>query len=34
VAAGANAAGSVVRCLIAVWHGHLAGASLNQLKGA
>jgi CrcB protein len=34
VAAGANAAGSVVLCLIAVWLGHLAAASLNQLKGA
>jgi CrcB protein len=34
VSAGANAAGSVVLCLIAVWLGHLAAASLNQLKGA
>ncbi len=31
--AGANTVGSVVTCLIAVWLGHLAAASLNQLKG-
>jgi CrcB protein len=31
--AGANTVGSVVTCLVAVWLGHLAAASLNQLKG-
>ena len=32
--AGGNVAGSVVACLVAVWLGHLAAASINQLKGA
>src|SRR5207253_4294793 len=32
--AGANTVGSVVLCLIAVWLGHLAAASLNQMKGS
>jgi len=32
-AAGANIAISVVACLIAVWLGYLAGASLNPAKG-
>jgi len=32
--AGGNIAGSVVTCLVAVWLGHLAAASINQLKGA
>lgn len=31
--AGGNTVGSVVTCLLAVWLGHLAAASLNQLKG-
>ncbi len=31
--AGANTVGSVVTCFVAVWLGHLAAASLNQLKG-
>ena len=30
--AGANIALSVVLCLLAVWLGHIAAASLNQLK--
>ena len=30
--AGANSVGSLVACLVAVWLGHLAAASLNQLK--
>lgn len=29
-----NVGGSVVLCLLAVWLGHLAAVSLNQLKGA
>jgi CrcB protein len=29
-----NVAGSVVLCLVAVWLGHLAAASLNSLKGS
>jgi CrcB protein len=33
-AAGANIAGSVFLCLLAVWLGHLAAASINALKGA
>ena len=32
--AGANIALSVILCLLAVWLGHIAAASLNQLKGA
>ena len=32
-AAGANIALSVVLCLLAVWLGHIAAATLNQLKG-
>ena len=32
--AGGNITGSVVTCLLAVWLGHLAAASLNQLKGS
>jgi CrcB protein len=32
-AAGANIALSVVLCLFAVWLGHIAAATLNQLKG-
>ena len=32
--AGANAVLSLVLCLIAVWLGHIAAATLNQLKGA
>lgn len=31
--AGANATGSFVLCLLAVWLGHVAAASLNQMKG-
>ena len=31
--AGANTAGSVAACLVAVWLGHLAAAYVNQLKG-
>lgn len=31
--AGANSVASVVACLVAVWLGHLAANSLNQLKG-
>lgn len=31
--AGANSVGSLVACLVAVWLGHLAALSLNQLKG-
>jgi CrcB protein len=31
--AGGNIAGSVVFCLVAVWLGHIAAASINQLKG-
>lgn len=31
--AGANTVGSVVACLVAVWLGHLAASSLNQMKG-
>jgi CrcB protein len=34
VLAGANIAGSVVLCLVAVWLGHIAAVALNQLKGA
>ena len=33
VQAGGNAVLSLVSCLLAVWLGHLAAASLNQLKG-
>ncbi len=32
--AGANVGLSVALCLLAVWLGHLAAASLNQLKGS
>jgi len=32
--AGGNVGISVLACLIAVWAGHVAAASLNQLKGA
>jgi CrcB protein len=32
LAAGANIGSSVLLCLIAVWLGHIAAASLNQLK--
>lgn len=32
--AGANIGLSLLLCLIAVWLGHIAAASLNQLKGA
>ena len=32
--AGANVGMSFVCCLIAVWSGHIAAQSLNQLKGA
>ena len=32
--AGGNIAGSVVLCLLAVWLGHLAAASINTLKGS
>ncbi|MGD0187145.1 MAG: fluoride efflux transporter CrcB [Roseiarcus sp.] len=32
--AGANIGMSFVFCLLAVWLGHIAAASLNQLKGA
>ena len=32
--AGVNIALSLVLCLAAVWLGHVAAASLNQLKGA
>jgi fluoride exporter len=32
--AGANVALSVALCLVAVWLGHVAAASLNQLRGA
>ena len=32
--AGANIALSVALCLLAVWLGHVAAASLNRLKGA
>ncbi|MBV8767243.1 MAG: fluoride efflux transporter CrcB [Hyphomicrobiales bacterium] len=32
--AGLNIVFSVVLCLVAVWLGHIAAASLNQLKGA
>lgn len=31
--AGGNAVGSLVLCLLAVWLGHFAAASLNALKG-
>jgi CrcB protein len=31
--AGANAVGSLVACLVAVWLGHLAASYINQLKG-
>jgi CrcB protein len=33
-AAGANIVGSVFLCLLAVWLGHIAAASLNAMKGA
>lgn len=32
--AGGNVVLSVVLCMLAVWLGYVAGASLNQLKGA
>ena len=32
--AGANIALSVVSCLVAVWLGHVAAATLNSLKGS
>ena len=32
--AGGNIGLSVVACLVAVWLGHIAAASMNQLKGA
>jgi len=32
--AGGNIAGSVVFCLLAVWLGHVAAASINKLKGS
>ena len=32
--AGLNIGGSVLMCMIGVWLGHVAAASLNQLKGA
>jgi len=32
--AGGNIVLSVVLCLLAVWLGHIAAASLNQMKGA
>jgi len=31
---GGNVAGSVALCLLAVWLGHLAAASINSLKGS
>lgn len=31
--AGANAVGSLVLCLVAVWLGHLAAMAVNSLKG-
>jgi len=34
VFAGANVGASVVFCLLAVWAGHVAALSVNQLKGA
>lgn len=34
VPAGANIAGSVILCLVAVWLGHIAAAGLNAMKGA
>jgi CrcB protein len=34
LAAGGNVLGSVVLCLLFVWLGAIAGAALNQLKGA
>jgi len=33
-AAGANIGLSVLLCLVAVWLGHIAAASLNQMRGA
>lgn len=32
--AGANAVGSLVLCLVAVWLGHIAALALNSMKGA
>jgi CrcB protein len=32
--AGGNIGGSIVFCLLAVWLGHLAAATLNSLKGS
>ncbi|MDO8541763.1 MAG: fluoride efflux transporter CrcB [Opitutaceae bacterium] len=32
--AGANAGGTLFLCLLAVWLGHVAAASLNSLKGS
>jgi fluoride exporter len=34
LSAGGNIAGSVVLCLLGVWLGHLAAASINTLKGS
>jgi CrcB protein len=34
VRAGANAVGSLVLCLLAVWLGHLAAISVNSIKGS
>jgi len=34
LSAGGNVVGSVILCLIAVWLGHLAAASINSLKGS
>jgi CrcB protein len=34
VHASANIGVSVVSCLLAVWLGHVAASSINQLKGA
>ncbi len=31
--AGGNVVGSVTLCLLAVWLGHLAAASINSMKG-
>jgi CrcB protein len=32
--AGANAVGSLICCLVAVWVGHVAGSAVNSLKGS
>jgi CrcB protein len=34
LSAGGNVVGSVILCLVAVWLGHLAAASINSLKGS